>query len=53
MWIGPWLRDGAEVLSGIVPDTSYWRTTVGKLVFLASERPEVQFCVKDHARGSE
>ena len=28
-----------------------YRTIVGKLMFLASERPDIQFCVKECARG--
>ena len=30
---------------------SLYRTIVGKLVFIATERPNIQFCVKECARG--
>ena len=28
-----------------------YRTRVGKLMFLANERPDVQYCVKERVRG--
>ena len=30
---------------------SQYRTIVGKLIFLAAERPDIQFCVKECSRG--
>ena len=32
---------------------SLYRTIVGKLVFIAADRPDIQFCVKECARGEQ
>ena len=37
-------------LLGLAEHTLY-RTIVGKLMFIAAERPDIQFCVKESAKG--
>ena len=35
----------------VLLNTSQYRTVVGKLMFLADDRPDIQYCVKERARG--